>query len=377
MESLMVETAQEKHWYLAVGDRSIGPLTTELVTRGIESGRVPLTAWICQVGASSWSALSSFGEFQDVVDRVLASEVPANQQGREVSVSTHPSPGTTQATAPVSEVHEIERIRAAREAAQAIGASSGADFVSDEDEQPTGQHSVPPFESSVPEPLPSFAEEIGDEDFVATASPVLPTEAGIREELPSFAEQSGQREAVVLLRDDLLHDPIVARPDAFTQGDAQPFVQRDTVPHEQFSHDDLGIDVTFDEDHEHAIDWKERFQSYFLVGTEVELPDEAGLLRSLRETPRATFLHDEALWNLALCLAFGSDEVAATSALTFFEAVGSDQAPERIEWICRTLLSKGFMPSGIPRSEGMRAIDVLQRTCPVGLREVLWREAVD
>jgi hypothetical protein len=378
MDSLTVETAHDKHWYLAVGDRSIGPLTTDLVTRGIESGRVPLTAWICQVGATSWSALSSFGEFQDVVDRVLALEVPANQQGRERSVSTHPSPRATQASTPVSAVHEIEEIRAAREAAQAIGALNRADLVSEEDEQPTAQHSAPSFYPSDPAPLPSFVEMIGDEDFVGSASPAPSIQTTVSSAQPIFYEASGEREAGLPFRDDLLQDPVAEQPNVFSYADAQAFVQRDTVPHEpQFSHDDLGIDVTFDEDHENAIDWKERFQSYFLVGTEVELPDEARLLKSLRETPRATFLHDEALWNLALCLAFGSDTVAATSAQAFFDAVGPEQGPERIEWICRTLLSKGFMPSGIPRSEGMRAIDVLQRACPVGLRDVLGREALD
>jgi hypothetical protein len=142
-------------------------------------------------------------------------------------------------------------------------------------------------------------------------------------------------------------------------------------------HDDLAIDVTFDEQHESQVDWLERFQSYFLVGTQVELPDESNLIRSLSETPREVFLHDEALWNLSLCLAFGSDEVARFSAIALFDALASKPNEERIEWICRTLLSKGFMPSGIPRADGMRGINVLRSACPDELRHVLEREAVD
>ncbi|HMA91766.1 MAG TPA: hypothetical protein VKP30_03725, partial [Polyangiaceae bacterium] len=141
--------------------------------------------------------------------------------------------------------------------------------------------------------------------------------------------------------------------------------------------EELNIDIQFEEEHESSVNWLERFQSYFLVGTEVELPDESKLLMSLRHTSRDTFLHDEALWNLSLCLAFGSDTIADASARTFFDAIGLEHGGERVEWICRTLLSKGFMPSGIPRSDGMRGIEILRQTCPPELRAAFEREATD
>jgi hypothetical protein len=348
MDSLMAETVQEKHWYLAVGDRSIGPLTTELVARGIRSGKVPLTAWICQVGANTWSALSSFGEFQDIVDLVLAAEVPANQQSRERSGTSVPG----QVAAPAVVETTLQAPGSIDPGHVSMTAVAQA-VVPDEDE-PTGQHSLLPYEQPESLALPSFSQEVDESDFVTSADPVPTSVLHARDELPSFAEQSGSRQVMPEVQ------AIVAARAAA-----------------RISHDDLSIDITFDEDHENSIDWKERFQSYFLVGTEVELPEERKLLQSLRETPRATFLQDEALWNLSLCLAFGSDEVAVTSARTFFEAVGPDHAPERIEWVCRTLLSKGFMPSGIPRSEGMRGVEVLRGACPLELGEVLDREAVD
>lgn len=371
MDSLMAESVQEKHWYLAVGDRSIGPLTTGLVARGIESGKVPLTAWICPVGANSWSALSSLGEFQDVVDRVMAAGVPANQQSRDSGSSFHHSAQSS--ASPVGTPTGVDASPAGNEPAS-VSAAAGelasdmVDGPADEDEL-TGRRVVLPYEQPESQGPPSF-DEVGESDFLSSADSRLLAESARAEELPNFAEESGQRE-------------VLPNPSAGGWSlDAPPPEQFDEArtaarAAARASHDDLGIDITFDEDHENAIDWKERFQSYFLVGTEVELPEEDRLLQSLLETPRATFLHDEALWNLSLCLAFGSDVVAATSARTFFEAVGSEHASERIEWICRTLLSKGFMPSGIPRSEGMRGIDILRSACPAAFSEVLERESMD
>ena len=329
----MAETLQEKHWYLAVGDRSIGPLTTDLVVRGIESGKVPLTAWICPVGASSWSSLSSLAEFQDLVDRLLASDVPANEQ-----------PSASGLAKPEEEVAE---------------------------EDPTGQHAVLPYERTEPD-----ASSSAD---VLTSVGTLGVPA--RDAFPSFTEQSGQREIPPAIQALPIEDQTWSAP-----GDGQsstPAFSALADHHKlgtddtRAAHDDLGIDITFDEDDANAIDWKERFQSYFLVGTDVELPEEERLLKSLLETPRSVFLHDEALWNLSLCLAFGTEAVANTSAKTFFEAVDGDHVLERIEWICRTLLSKGFMPSGIPRSEGMRGVEMLKNVCPSHLAHVLARESMD
>lgn len=366
MDSLMAETVEEKQWYLAVGDRSIGPLTTALVTRGIQSGKVPLTAWICQVGANSWSALSSFGEFQDVVDHVLAAGVAANQQ-RDRASSSPPAVSGTQPSA-----GDLNSGNGSASASTAQPRPAAG-----EEEDPTGQHSVLPYEQPEPGQLPSFEQEqsVGETDFVTSAASLGSNEPLARQEQPSFPEQSGQREIPPNLNQGGWSlSEAAPTVDHSTQASGSPAAARAAA---RLTHDDLGIDITFDEDHENAIDWRERFQSYFLVGSEVQLPAEDKLLQSLRETPRAIFMHDEALWNLSLCLAFGSDEVAYTSARTFFEAIAPEQASERIEWICRTLLSKGFMPSGIPRSDGMRGIDLLRGACPAELSEVFEREAVD
>src|SRR5512141_865665 len=45
------------------GRHAIGPVSTELLVRGIRAGRVPLDAEICEVGADAWQPLSSVDEF--------------------------------------------------------------------------------------------------------------------------------------------------------------------------------------------------------------------------------------------------------------------------------------------------------------------------
>ncbi len=113
-----------------------------------------------------------------------------------------------------------------------------------------------------------------------------------------------------------------------------------------------------------AVDWSERFQSYFLVGDDVELPEEEALLHSLSVVPRETFRHEEALWNLALCLAFGSDAVGEAAARTFFAAVAEHGSVDRLEWMSRTLMGNGFVPSGIPPEAGRRGCERLRSSCP-------------
>ena len=68
--------------------------------------------------------------------------------------------------------------------------------------------------------------------------------------------------------------------------------------------------------------------------------------------------------NLALCLAFGSNAVASVAADVFFDVVMAHQLHDRIEWMARTLLSRGFMPSGIPHPAGNMGIGRLRQACP-------------
>jgi len=42
------------------------------------------------------------------------------------------------------------------------------------------------------------------------------------------------------------------------------------------------------------------------------------------------------------------DAVANAAAAVFFDVVTAHDLQDRVEWMSRTLLSRGFMPSGIP-----------------------------
>jgi hypothetical protein len=319
MDGVTANQVEEKQWYVAVGERSLGPLPTNLVTRGIRSGKVPSTAWVCQVGDSGWSALSSFIEFQEALERATSAEF---------------------GSAPVSDVAQRAHL---------------------------------PYE------LDGDSSRTNHGDAETGPSEVFPgayaSGSESRASQGSFSDVSGQREVDPALRREvalafeqqqsLASEPTPTR----AGGDVQ------LAAHPGGEDDALGIDITFDE-HEPAVDWNVRFHSYFLVGSDVELPEEEQLLKSLHAAPKSTFLHDEALWNLALCLAFGSDVVASETASTFFRsvAIASEHTVERLEWMCRTLLSKGFMPSGIPRVEGNRGIDVLRQHCPAELVALFERQ---
>jgi len=228
-------------WYVALGNKSVGPIPTETVIRGIESRKVPLEAKVCRAGDSHWSELSDFLEFRDAL---VKSSAPPQA---DVSATT-------------------------------LAESSDA-----------------------------------------------PSAHASRPRLVSEAE--------------------------------------------------LVVDVTLDNAAGSSVDWGRRFHAYFLVASEVQLPAESALLRSLVETPRETFLHDEGLWNLALCLSFGSERLGQAAAGVFFEAIEAFNRADRIEWMCRTLRSSGFMPSGIPRAAGNRALDLLRRSCPPEMRPALQVQA--
>ncbi len=55
-------------WYVRVeADQALGPISEELLLRGIRSGRVPIEAEVCREGGSTWLQLEFVDEFQDAV----------------------------------------------------------------------------------------------------------------------------------------------------------------------------------------------------------------------------------------------------------------------------------------------------------------------
>lgn len=51
-------------WWVTAPDRKpLGPVTTELLVRGIGSGKVPQDALVCEVGGTSWRSLADVAVF--------------------------------------------------------------------------------------------------------------------------------------------------------------------------------------------------------------------------------------------------------------------------------------------------------------------------
>lgn len=236
---------EQQQWYVTVAGNAVGPVSTDLVLRGIKHNKIAPEAFVCVVGATEWQPLNEVPEFR----------------GALAEQAQHPQTSTMLA-----------------------------------------------------------AEQSPAADFNNTA--------------------------------DSAHAPT----DIGTQN------IRITSP---------GIDVVLDFGSEMSgepqVNWNQGFAEYFLVSTEVELPQDAVLLKSLRSTAPVTFLEDEPMWNLALCLAFGTDTVASAVANAFFDVVTAHDRFDRVEWMVRTLLSRGFMPSGIPHAAGNRGISRLRAHCPAAL----------
>jgi hypothetical protein len=198
------------------------------------------------------------------------------------------------------------------------------------------------FRFPAPSPLPSFSHLLGDDDE-ETAEP--PAAVEIEPETEEAPETEKAPAAIAAADDDDgWDDPPAAAP-----------VEEDVA----VEWDDVTAQST--------VDWHDPFESFFLVGDAVELPEEAALLDSLRQASRDTFRDESALWNLALCLAYGSDRVGAAAAQAFFDAVEEQGAVERLDWMSRTLLGRGFVASGIPEDAGRRGVRRLRDSCPPSL----------
>jgi hypothetical protein len=115
------------------------------------------------------------------------------------------------------------------------------------------------------------------------------------------------------------------------------------------------------------IDWRDPFESFFLVDSDVELPEDGALIASLAVTTAETFQDETALWNLALCLAYGSADVGDAAARAFFAAVPPNRGAERLDWMVRTLRGNGFVHSGISADAGQRGVHRLRQSCPPSL----------
>jgi hypothetical protein len=112
-------------------------------------------------------------------------------------------------------------------------------------------------------------------------------------------------------------------------------------------------------------DWTAPMAPFFERLTyDLELPDEDFLAQSLATTSDTVLVQKDAMWNLALCLAFGSEKLADAAARAFFRVCGRHLDTDGLEWMLRVLLSRASLPYGIPLKAGHRGINVLGTCCP-------------
>ena len=206
---------QATQWYVAVEDRTVGPVTTDLLLAGITHGRVPASARVCPVGGDQWLDLAT----------------------------------------------------------------------------------VPPFD-----------ETLGQQ------------QSGMRARMPSEGLQI-----------------------------------------------DVDLDEMFGPEPPKSFDWQVPIVEFGHMNGSVALPDEKLLTESLADTHHTILIQKDAMWNLALCVAFGPLRLAQEAARAFFHVYTLHSHTDRLEWMVRVLLGRGFLPSGIPAEAGRRGLAVLQASCPTQL----------
>jgi len=311
-------------WYVTIEGNAVGPVSTDLVVRGIKHKKIATNAYVCVVGATEWQLLADVQEFNAAMCEGGLLEPRRLAGDPEESEMTGPAPDQH---APASEAAIPAQCAATITESTSESAADTAGRLSPVENAPT-----------------ELAERIGEsqtESHAVTGRETSDTNASLTQNAPRNGRHA-----------EIAHE---ARATLASM--------------------DVDIDIHVDDSSAASVDWNRGFSAYFLVASDVPLPDEHALLHSLGSEPHDTFLHDEAMWNLALCLAFGTDAVARAAASVFFDVVAAHGLYGRIEWICRTLLSRGFMPSGIPHAAGYRGLAFLQSVCPPGLLPKLEAEA--
>lgn len=76
----------EQWWVLGSDRRPVGPVTTDLLVKGISAGKVPTDSLVCVVGGAEWQSLSDLAPFAPAVKEARSREIanpPRTRQARK------------------------------------------------------------------------------------------------------------------------------------------------------------------------------------------------------------------------------------------------------------------------------------------------------
>lgn len=72
----------DQWWVTQGGQEPVGPVSTELVVRGLAAGRVPLDSYVCEVGGTAWKPVREVRDFSEAVAIAAALKVDDRPSGR-------------------------------------------------------------------------------------------------------------------------------------------------------------------------------------------------------------------------------------------------------------------------------------------------------
>jgi len=117
------------------------------------------------------------------------------------------------------------------------------------------------------------------------------------------------------------------------------------------------------------IDWKKSFVESF--DNPIKFTNETEMIKNLASTSESVLICDDGLWNLALCLSFGSNALAIAAAKAFFKVYEKYQERGVLNYISNYLLSTGRISSGITWEKGERGLKILAQQCPANYLETV------
>lgn len=75
-------------WITEAGNQPIGPVTAELILRGLEAGKVPLGALVCEVGGTAWRPLAEVEPFASAAQRQVQASLDRGPGGNSAPERT-------------------------------------------------------------------------------------------------------------------------------------------------------------------------------------------------------------------------------------------------------------------------------------------------